>query len=109
MYRTTNPVCVEIVYGPGQDNTETFYWEPGTVWNGANGPWLVRALLRLVGVGQTLDTFMHDKMYDEAIKARRVADIIFYVMMRWRCVPEWAALIIFAGVRLLGARYYNCK
>ena len=49
---------------------------------------------------------IHDYMYDNAIKTKKEADLIFYQAMQVLGVPKWKRLIMYWAVRMFGRGEY---
>lgn len=49
---------------------------------------------------------IHDYMYDNAIKTKKEADLIFYDAMKVLKVPKWKRLTMYYAVRLFGRGEY---
>ena len=52
---------------------------------------------------------VHDYLYTEAKRSRKVCDHIFYLALRAKGVAKWRAWLMWAGVRLGGSKAYNTK
>ena len=49
---------------------------------------------------------IHDYMYDNAIKTKKEADLIFYQAMDVLGVPKWKRLVMYWAVRVFGRGEY---
>lgn len=50
---------------------------------------------------------IHDYLYDNALRTKKQADLIFLDAMRVLGVPKWKYIIMYHAVRLFGCGKYN--